>query len=138
MKFFVFILFLTTQVFASNITLKYEPEIVELQGTLELRTYPGPPNYENVRLGDAPEQCYYLRLIQPIDVKPVPNLESLINDVIETNVNLIQLSIHKDSLFLRLRKIGMKKQIKLKGQLFHRHTGHHHTEVLMTVDDVIN
>ncbi len=137
MKLLVFILFLTTQVLASNITLKYEPEIVELQGTLELRTYPGPPNYESIQQGDKPEQCYYLKLFQPIDVKPAPNLESLINDVIEKNVNLIQLSIEKDALFLRLRNVGMNKKIKLKGTLFHRHTGHHHTEILMSVDTII-
>jgi len=138
MNFFIFILFLTTQIFASNITLKYEPEIVELQGTLELRTNPGPPNYESIKLGDEPEQCYYLKLIQPIDVKPASNLESLINDVVEKDVNLIQLSIQKNSLFLRLRTVGINKKTKLKGQLYHRHTGHHHTEVLMSVDDVIN
>lgn len=138
MKLLVFILFLTNQTFASNLILNYEPQIVELQGTLELRTYPGPPNYESIQQGDKPEQCYYLKLFQPIDVKPALNFESLINDMVEKDVNLIQLSIEKDNLFLLLRKIGINKKIKLKGKLFHRHTGHHHTEVLMTVNDVIN
>jgi hypothetical protein len=117
---------------------KYEPTVVELNGILELRTYPGPPNYESVKLGDEPEQCYYFKLVNPIDVFPVPGSNSLINDVVEKNVKVIQLSLRNDSLFGRFKKIGSRKKIKLKGTLFHRHTGHHHAEVLMSVDKIID
>ena len=40
---------------AKNECLKYEPEIVEVAGVLETKTFPGPPNYESIEAGDRPE-----------------------------------------------------------------------------------
>lgn len=126
-----------SKVFAANKAVQYEPKIVELNGVLELRTYPGPPNYESVKLGDERESCYYFELINPIDVYPFPGVKSMINDVVEENVKIIQLSLSSDKLFGRFKKIGNGKKLKLRGTLFHRHTGHHHAEVLMSVDNII-
>lgn len=137
MKYFILLLFFTSKVFAANVAVKYEPTVVELSGILELRTYPGPPNYESVKLGDESERCYYFKLIDPIDVFPVPGEKSLINDVIEKNIKVVQISLRNDSLFGRFKKSGLGKKLKLKGTLFHRHTGHHHAEIIMSVDDLI-
>lgn len=138
MKFVIFVLILTSKVFAANVVVKYEPTVIELSGILELRTYPGPPNYDSVKLGDEPERCYYLKLLKPIDVFPVLAEKSLINDAVEKDVNVIQLSLRNDSLSGHFKKIGFGKKVKLKGSLFHRHTGHHHTNVLMSVDDILD
>ena len=103
------------------------------------RPHPHYPHRETgVKLGDEPERCYYLKLLKPIDVFPVLAEKSLINDAVEKDVNVIQLSLRNDSLSGHFKKIGFGKKVKLKGSLFHRHTGHHHTNVLMSVDDILD
>ena len=37
---------------AANKTVYYEPATVELRGTVETKTFPGPPNYTNIKQGD--------------------------------------------------------------------------------------
>src|SRR5262245_47035155 len=48
--------------------LKYEPTVVRLTGTFVRKTFPGPPEYEDVRKGDRPEIYWLLRLPSPICV----------------------------------------------------------------------
>lgn len=39
---------------------------VAISGKLEQRTFPGLPNYEDVRKGDQPEKGFYLSLSTPV------------------------------------------------------------------------
>jgi len=55
---------------AKEACLKYEPEIVKLVGVTTRHTFPGPPNYESVKKGDAPERYWLLRLPRPVCVRP--------------------------------------------------------------------
>ena len=38
---------------------------IQLSGRLDHRVFPGPPNYEDVQKGDAPESAYILELASP-------------------------------------------------------------------------
>ena len=50
---------------AACIDLK-ETNTFSFQGTLSYHIFAGPPNYEDVRKGDAPEATYILKLDEPI------------------------------------------------------------------------
>lgn len=109
-------------------TLRYEPSVVTLQGTLSLRNFAGPPNYEDVKKGDRLERYWILTLKNPIRVVASPSDELFST---QENVEEIQLVCPEDC--------GKKfsflsgKDATLTGTLFSAHSGHHHKNVLMTV-----
>ena len=121
----------------TNVVLHYEPAKVELSGTIEVQTFPGPPNYESILNGDRVERGWFLRLSVPIDV--VISKDDSPADVSETerNVRIMHLAFDFESSGLEKSFLAAKKegvQVRLKGHLFHRWTGHHHSRVLMWVD----
>jgi hypothetical protein len=103
--------------------LKSEPANVILSGKLERRTYPGPPNYENIKEGDKPETGFYLLL-----KNPVCYIGDELSDPSQ-NVSIVQLVLDKKG-YDKLRPY-LGKIIKLKGNLFGSHTGHHHAPILL-------
>ena|SRR3989338_1855930 len=121
--------------FSENKTVHYEPEIVELHGILELQTFPGPPNYESIKNGDAIERGWYLKLDHPIIIKPQKSPTDL-GWKIEYNVRILQLSIGSNDIKI-WRRLKAGKRIKIQGTLFNRHTGHHHSRALMSVDSIV-
>ena len=46
----------------------YEPSVVQLTGTLRECICLGPPEYENIEMGDAPEYVFALILNHPVHV----------------------------------------------------------------------
>lgn len=108
----------------------YEPAVVELKGKLVVKTYFGPPNYGENPKTDSREKGWIVSLDKPINVRgktgPDADYES---DSVE-NVRELQLVLlvpHK----------GLKgRKVIVKGTLFHAHTGHHHTDVLMQVQSI--
>lgn len=109
--------------------LSYEPAIVRLTGAIVERTFPGPPNYESIKKGDAPEMALILELNRPVCVKGDPDDE--VNSETEKNVKSMHLVIH-DGKYTYYRRL-LSKQVVANGTLFHAHTGHHRTKVLMEV-----
>ncbi len=139
MRYFTFLLLFlfSCASLAANQVLTYGPSVVELKGTLDLQTFPGPPNYESIAGGDRIERHFYLKLNRPIDVLPKTGENSGVeNAEEERNVKIIQLSISEERLWSRFRKLGEGGSVKLRGTLFHRFTGHHHSRVLMVVTDM--
>jgi hypothetical protein len=119
-----------------NRVLPYEPSVIELSGKLELQTFPGPPNFESIRDGDDVERHFYLRLDEPVDVLPQGPNPPPGSDEVEKNVRIMQLAIgaEDDGLWARFRKVGAGGHVRIKGTLFHRMTGHHHSRVLLGVN----
>jgi len=113
-------------------TFFYEPEEVELCGMLYEEVYPGPPEYTNVKMGDRLEKAVFLTLKEPINVE-IKNAEieeeGVINEP-EKGVRELQVVFADSS----PSELQMKKEISLKGTLYHAHTAHHHRRVLMTVE----
>lgn len=107
-------------------TVFYEPEEVEVSGFLYKTVYPGPPEYMSVEMGDRPEAVVILTLKDPINVEIEKDDD--FNEP-EKGVREIQVSF-SDS---EPSPAQMKKEIKLKGTLYHAHTAHHRRRVLMTV-----
>jgi len=110
--------------------LKYEPEIVVLAGTMKRHNFPGPPNYESVRNGDALEVYWLLHLAKPVCVESLTQQER-VNEP-ETGVSSIQILISGYGQYRHL----LGKRVKVTGTLFHQITGHHHTKVLINASNI--
>ncbi len=118
--------------FAEASCLRYEPQTVVLTGRLDVKTYPGPPNYEDIQQGDQPETGYYLKLSSPICTFAEKDEEASSH----SKVAIVQLVLTPQQ-YSRL-KGSLGKQVRLSGTLFEAFTGHHHTPVLLTVQRIEN
>ncbi len=108
--------------------LRYEPEKVRLKGTIVRKTFPGPPEYESIEQGDAPETFWILNLLKPVCV--VADEEDDMNET-EKDVRAIHLVLD-DKQYKKYRHLVSKKVVAT-GTLYHSHTIHHRTKVLMEV-----
>ena len=98
---------------------------VTLSGKITKRTFYGPPNYGEDPATDSRETQVLLLLPKPICVD-----ENKI-EYYEAEKNQLELTL------VPLGKVKFKnhigKQVTVHGKLFHAHTGHHHTSVLVEV-----
>jgi len=99
-----------------------QPSVVRLTGVLERVTFAGPPNYESVQSGDAPETYFVLRLPAPVCV--------LDSDQSAISANRLQLLLEPEQYKLFRPRLG--KRITLPGELWSAETGHHHTPLMFT------
>jgi hypothetical protein len=112
--------------------LSYEPAEVKVSGTLSKQVVPGPPNYESVRRGDKPETIWILTLDKAVCV--TGNTDD-VNEP-EQNVTDLQLLLQQEH-FAQLRRMtGRKVHVAASGTLFHGHTAHHRTKVLLDVKEI--
>ncbi|MET3117109.1 hypothetical protein AAKU64_001322 [Undibacterium sp. GrIS 1.8] len=130
LKLFLFItVLLNTPAFAATDCLSYEPVKVKLAGKLHRATFPGAPNFESIKDGDTAETGFYLTLTHAICTVTTPGSEQ----TAFASVKEIQLVLNQ-SQYKKLRpKLGT--QIQLSGSLFSAISGHHHTDVLLQVDE---
>jgi hypothetical protein len=112
--------------------LSYDPATVELTGTISRKTFPGPPNYESVRRGDKPETFWILHLERPACVT------GNTDEMNEPERNLTDLQLVLDGkLYTQVRKFtGRRIRVVATGTLFHAHTAHHRTRVLLMVKNI--
>jgi hypothetical protein len=116
----------------------YEPLMTDLTGTVEMQTFPGPPNYMSIFEGDILERGWYLRLENKIEVfRKVLNREN-IEDIREKNVDILQLAFDTTQANWKITKrlLSPGAKIKVTGRLFHSWSGHHHSRVLISVSKV--
>lgn len=136
MKYFLApLLLLSLEAFAGNQIFYYGPPTSELIGILDMQTFPGPPNYESINSGDEIERHFYLKPAKSIDVLEGKNFKAQ-SEATERNVKIIQLAVSADNdvLWARFRKAGKGAHVKIRGEIFHRFTGHHHSRVLLSVE----
>ncbi|MBA2340691.1 MAG: DUF4431 domain-containing protein [Pyrinomonadaceae bacterium] len=110
--------------------LSYEPTVVTLAGRITKHIFPGPPNYESVRRGDAPETTWVLHLARPVCIER--GQDEI--DEREEGVMDLQLALEPAE-YTRYRNL-LNQVVVVRGKLFHSHTGHHHTKVLLDVNDI--
>ena len=108
---------------------RFEPAVSTISGTLVRKTFPGPPNYEDIKTGDRPETGWYVSLARPVCVTGTPGDE--IDGQDEGGVDLVQLVLTHDEYKTHSGLVG--KKVTVTGTFFRWHTGHHHTPVLLTV-----
>ena len=112
---------------AAEPCLTYEPSVVMLSGTVAVKVFPGPPNFESVENGDRAERTFVLQLVHSICIS---GRDSLNNGPVG-NIREIQLVLPSTS----TSQFVPLAQIRVKGKLFGRHSGHHKTSVIMEVLD---
>ena len=111
--------------------LEYGPT-VWLTGTLRSHVFPGPPNYESIKQGDRKETAIILTLVAGACTT---GNDPQGFDVPETGVREMQLVVTKDAHWKTIRRLMGKRAI-VSGTLFHAHTGHHRTKVLVDVANI--
>lgn len=120
----------------------YEPKVVTLIGKIVPQTFPGPPEYTSVAKGDEPEREWILHLRTPIEVDADKSSEQ--NKENEKNIREVQL-VFLDGGKLKTPENKYKTwkpftrkgvTVSATGTLFHALTGHHHTKILMNVEDL--
>ena len=109
--------------------LEYEPNVVNLSGTLVRETHPGPPNYEGVSSRDEEETIWVLQLKDTICVLASDEI-----NVREDGIKEVQLVL-KPEQYRQFRNL-LGQQVRVTGTLFHGHTGHHYKPLLLKTSDI--
>ena len=112
--------------------LRYGPTVVSLKGTLRSQTFPGPPNYQSIKRGDAKETATILTLVTRVCTK---GDDPQGFDVTETGLREVQLVVTRDAHWKIIRRL-MGKRAVVTGTLFNAHTGHHRAKVLIDVSAI--
>ena len=110
--------------------LSYEPTVVELEGKLTVEMKYGPPNYGENPKTDERVRVPLLLLSQAVNVRGDP--KSDLNAESVKGVTRIQLVFKGGTTYRQFTG----KKVVVKGTLFRGHTGHHYTDVLMTVLEI--
>jgi Domain of unknown function (DUF4431) len=113
--------------------LHYDPSTEEVVGTIETQTFAGPPGYDSIKSGDEIETGWYLRLADPVTVlanHPTTDL----GWKTERHTKVIQMVIDYNKIPEKTLPLG--GMVTVKGKLFNRQTGHHHSRVLVDVIEI--
>ena len=127
-------LFLGNLLLANSVVascLEYEPNIIEVSGTLVREIYPGRPNYESIINGDESVTVWVLKLKASVCV-----VESDEINIKEDNETEIQLVLDQNQYKKYQSLIG--SSVSVTGKLFHSHTGHHYKRLLLNINDIKN
>ncbi len=108
---------------------KYAPNVVNLTGTLLTVTAYGPPNYGENPATDSLETVPVLRLDRPICVDEDP----LDGGVSPPERDIVAIQLVYSSATAKFRRDLVGRHVSVSGTLFHAISGHHRTDVLMSV-----
>jgi len=123
-RFVVMCICLLVSSFAFGVELKTEPDVIQLVGTFVK------PEHKDEETGKK-SRYYAIKLEAPVDVA-----KDDFGDA-EKGVKLMQLVLMGDAASSKavVKKFTGKK-IKVSGTLFHAHTAHHMTKVLLQVQKI--
>jgi len=116
-------------------------KLVTLKGKLILRLFPGPPEYASIEKGDRADYCWMLHVNEEFfkiaTTTPVPEPCSDLKSIMEwSNHDEICLSLEENKIDFCCDHES--KEVTVQGYLFHAHTAHHHSPILMDVEKVSN
>ncbi len=121
-------LLLVTSVYAAD-TYKFEPSVATLVGQLVKKEFYGPPGYGEDPKIDSKESAAILLLSSPIKV--FAEKDDQFNET-RDNIKEVQL--------INIKRIALsnffQKKVKVTGKLTSAITGHHHTDVLIEIDEI--
>ena len=114
--------FLTSAVALGNECLEYGPAKVQLKGKISRSVHP-----------DRKEVMWFLSLERPVCVK-ANQKDPTGFEVEEKNVTDLQMALTPEQYKEYKNLLG--KSAMVSGELFHEHTAHHHTKVLIGVSKI--
>jgi hypothetical protein len=116
-------------------------KLITLKGKLVLRLFPGPPEYTSIEKGDRADYSWMLLLDEEsfkiATTTPVPEPANNLKGIMECSNH------HEVSLSFEENMKGFccdheNKEISVQGYLFHAHTAHHYSPILMNVLNASN
>ncbi len=110
--------------------LSYEPAVVTLSGTVSIQKAYGPPGFGEDPAHDAREDFPLLTLDHPVCVNANPA-----DPTTENEASVVGLQLVYD-LGARFDRRILRQHVNVTGKLMHQMTGHHHTKVLLQVENV--
>jgi len=102
---------------------RYEPDVIVLEGTLQLKAFAGPPHYKSIEFGDQPEAVWILTLLHPICIAALP--EDAWNIALE-GVQTVEI-IPRTNITLALNG----KRVQVQGSLSRPRSAHRHAEIAL-------
>lgn len=113
--------------------LNYEPQKVRLEGMLYEKSFPGPPNYTDIKQGDKEEIFWLIKTPRSFCVNDNGDdwAGKLVN---QTDVQLVIMPELID--WYKTKKSFLGQRVIVTGTLFPQMSGHHRTEVLITVESL--
>jgi len=104
---------------------------IELEGTVELETFAGPPNYESIDKGDKELKYWILTVDEPINCAYAYSFEREMLVAKKGSFNRFQLVGGNAQQYKRVQDTG--GAIVVSGELMAGHTGYHQTDYLLFV-----
>jgi hypothetical protein len=103
-----------------------------LEGVLSARVFAGPPNYEDVQKGDAPEPGYVLKLDQPVCLMGD-------DDFADPTVEFDEVQlVPTDATWGAMRAMPGTRVAVTVGDRVPAHTGHHHRPLVAWVTSIFS
>jgi len=99
-----------------------------LSGSLELQTFPGRPNYQDIKKGDEAEAGLYLKLDHPITIHFKDKIDHKEVSLTEQIV-LMQIAGDFEDRFFKIAK--GKNHVSINAPVFEWQSGHHHAHFLV-------
>src|SRR5262245_57797383 len=107
---------------------------LSFQGTLSHKVFPGAPNFEDVRKGDAREPAYILKLDAPTCAVGDDSLDA--GESFD-RIQLLPNDARPDPNLSRTLRRLVGKRVSVQGaSAFGAHTGHHHAPLLVAVKNI--
>jgi hypothetical protein len=111
-------------------------QVVSMKGKLIFKLFPGPPEYSSVEEGDRADYCYVLQLDDDSRAlalaTPVAGPANSLTDIVSRS-NYGDLFLAMDDGMKNVCHKYVNEQVTVEGHLFHAHTTHHYTPVLIDV-----
>jgi len=107
---------------------------LSFQGTLSHKIFPGPPNFEDLRKGDAREPAHILTLDAPACAVGDDFLNA--SESFD-RIQLLPNDARPDPALSRTLRRLVGKRVSVQGaSAFGAHTGHHHAPLLVSVKNI--
>ena len=111
---------------------------ITLSGTLRLKLFPGPPEYSSIENGDRADFCWVLDMDKESFIlalnTPVQELGLDYKDIIKWP-NASEVFLFPDQNVDESIRKRNGQHISISGYLFHAHTAHHYSPMLLTVPE---
>jgi len=126
--------------FNVNFFQKAEEPLITLTGKLRLKLFPGPPEYSSIEDGDRADNCWIIELDDPSFLLALNVPDN------ELSLDLRDIVKRKDAYILTLclneSHVSLCQQYKdqnvvVRGNLFHAHTAHQYTPMLLNLKQII-
>jgi hypothetical protein len=116
-----------------NQYLSFWPTKVRLTGFIEQRTFPGPPEFSDIKKGDTPEHVWIMRLDHPVSVKPAPGDHE--NETVEHARGATVYFYERYGARHWERLLG--KHVEVTGVLFSAINAHPRTDISMRAEAIV-